>query len=173
MWARECKCSSKKDRLNFASMRFCTTPLYSKSFSSDKELREESLKEISTAHNNSIRMLPRNTPPLNPLVKSPWVLNNPSSNGKPSTGTENLKKLPEARSDESGLQGGCWTPRDQSGLGKRGALSQSLEQSPLEPPLLLYLHSQELESFQPFRWFGGSLPEFQQLGCQKQIPLLP
>ena len=93
--------------MNFASMRFCTTPLYSKSFSSDKELREESLKEISTAHNNSIRMLPRNTPPLNPLVKSPLVLNNPSSNGKPSTGTENLKKLPKARSDESGLQGGC------------------------------------------------------------------
>ena len=93
MWAKERKYSSKKDRLNLASIRSYTTPLHSKSFSLDKESREESLKEISIAHNSFIRMLLKNTPPLNSLVKSPWVLNSPSSNGRPSTGTENLRKL--------------------------------------------------------------------------------
>jgi len=93
IWAKEQKYFNKKERLNLASMRSYTTPLHSKGLSSNKESREESLKKISTAHNSSIRMLPINTPPLNPLVKSPWVLNSSSNSVRPSTSTENLKKL--------------------------------------------------------------------------------
>ena len=78
-WANECKYSSKKDKLNLASKRFYTTPLHSKSFSSDKESSEEFFKEISTAHSSSIRMFPKNTPPLKPLVKSPCLF----KEGKP------------------------------------------------------------------------------------------
>ena len=72
-------------------MRSCTTPLYSKSLSSNKKSREESLKEINTALMSFIRMLPRRKPPLNLLMKSSWALNSPSKSGKPSVVIENRK----------------------------------------------------------------------------------
>ena len=84
--------------MNFASIRSYTTPLHSKIFSSDKESREKSFKEINTTHSSSIRILPRNTPPIKPLV------NNPSSNGRPSTCIKKCRKLPkEVQSDKNGL----------------------------------------------------------------------
>ena len=49
--------------------------------------------ETSTTQRSSIKIFPKNTPPLNPLVKSLWTLSNPSKSGKPSIGTENRKKL--------------------------------------------------------------------------------
>ena len=95
MWAKDHKYSSRKDRLNLASMRSCTTPFHFKSLSLDRELGEEFLKEIKMAHRSSIRMLPKNTPPLNPLVKSSWTLNSSFKSGRPSTGTMKHRKLPK------------------------------------------------------------------------------
>ena len=40
-------------------------------------------------------MLPKNTPPLNPLVKSSWTLNSSFKSGRPSTGTTKHRKLPK------------------------------------------------------------------------------
>lgn len=47
------------------------------------------------AYRSFIRMLPKNSPSLNPLVKSPWTLNNPFKSGRPSTSTEKRRKLPK------------------------------------------------------------------------------
>ena len=95
IWAKDCRYPHKKNRLNLASTRFYTTSLLSKSLSSDRESREESLREINTTHRSSIRMLSKNTPPLNPLAKSLWALNSQSKTGKSSVGTEKHRKLPK------------------------------------------------------------------------------
>ena len=92
-WAADQRYSNKKERLNLASMRFYTTPLHSRSPSSDKESSEVLFKETNTGQRSSIKMFPKNAPPLNPLVKSLWTLNNPSKSGKSSAGTENQRKL--------------------------------------------------------------------------------
>lgn len=74
-------------------MRSCTTPFHSKSLPSDKESKDISFWETNTAQRSSIKIFPKNTPPLNPLVKSLWTIGNPFKSGKPLVGIENRKKL--------------------------------------------------------------------------------